>query len=125
MTCSRRELTVVALRRDPDGAQVVCHFDVALQGGGRLSPSASARSRSISGGQRERLGPGQATVRVKRGAGPAANVRGSSRERKPASRGGERSLADPAARAAVANATSTSDGFQMTRTSKYNPTPKG
>ena len=127
---STATFTIVALRRDPGPARqvVLPYFDVALQGGANVVAKRVGQAvLNFAPGDLHAWARVQATVRVNRGAATLpANVRQIlTRPRK----AGEAEaaidpLADPAVRAAVANATFEHlVGFQLTQDQlKYNAT---
>ncbi len=122
--------TVVALRKDAGPARQVIlpYFDVALRGGATIAAKqVGAVALNFPAGSQHAYTRGQATVRVNRGAAALpANVRAIlTRPRK----AGEADaavdpMADPAVRAAVANATFEHlVGFQLSQDQlKYNAT---
>jgi hypothetical protein len=127
---STATFTVVALRRDAGPARqiVLPYFDVALQGGQNVvAKRVGQLVLNFNAGDVHAWTRAQATVRVNRGAAtlPDSVRRILTQQRKP----GEAEaaidpLADPAVRAAVANATFEHlVGFQMTQDQlKYNAT---
>ena len=122
--------TIVALRRDPGPARqvVLPYFDVALRGGQTVAAKTIGQAvLNFAPGSANAWTRVQATVRVNRGAATLpANVREIlTRERKPGeTEAAVDPLADPAVRAAVANATFEHlVGFQLTQDQlRYNAT---
>ena len=127
---STATFTIVALRRDPGPARQVYlpYFDVALQGGAKVvAKQVGQAAINFAPGDIHGWARVQATVRVNRGAAtlPAQVRRAITRERKPGDpQAAIDPLADPAIRAAVANATFEHlVGFQLTQDQiKYNAT---
>lgn len=127
---STATFTIVALRRDPGPARqvVLPYFDVALRGGQTVAAKTIGQAvLNFAPGSANAWTRVQATVRVNRGAATLpANVREIlTRERKPGeTEAAVDPLADPAVRAAVANATFEHlVGFQLTQDQlRYNAT---